>query len=35
MLSSTDLCHGFLQSNERKQIEILNICVLAVRKKAE
>lgn len=35
MLSSTQLHQSFVQFNKRKQIEILNICILAVQRKAE
>lgn len=35
MSSSTQLHHGFVQFNKTKQIEILNICILAVCRKAE
>lgn len=35
VLSSIHLRHGFVQFNERKRTEILNICILAVHKKAE
>lgn len=35
MFSSAHLRQGFVQCNERKQTEILNICILAVCKKAE
>lgn len=35
VLSSIHLRHGFVQFNERKQTEILNIHILGVHKKAE
>lgn len=35
VLSSIHLHHGFVQFDERKQTEILNICILAAHRKTE